>query len=363
MPIGDLVGQGPVSSRLRHLVVTERIPPAVLICGPTGSGKTAAAFALARSLLCTGDRSSVPCESCDNCNRTRNMTHPDLHVKIPMKSVKGKPPPLVDQQARALEAIQDPYGYALPEPNDNIAVDTIRDVINQFSKASFQGGRRISVVLRATQMMPAGANTMLKTLEEPPENAMMILTAPSLDSLLPTIISRCQLFRLGPANIQELAAHLQEKRGLSRENAEFISELSGGNTREALSLASDEAYILQDRAFRIVKALLSGRESQTFMKLEEFSQAKAEVFEVLKYVEVWIRDVLHFRVSGLDHIVNKHRVEDVEQLENQMSNETIIVLAEEIERVREMNIRNVNLQLSLTELWRQARSAALVESV
>ena len=61
--------------------------------------------------------------------------------------------------------------------------------------------------------------------------------------------------------------------------------------------------------------------------------------------------------------MNKHRVEDVEQLENQMSNETIIVLAEEIERVREMNIRNVNLQLSLTELWRQARSAALVESV
>jgi DNA polymerase III subunit delta' len=362
MSLGSLVGQDRVSGLLRRMVETERIPPAVLICGPVGSGKTAAAFALGRALLCSGDRASAPCETCDNCNRTRMMSHPDLHAKLPMKSVKGKPPPLVDQQARALEAARDPYGYALPEPNDNIAIDTIRDVIKEFSRASFQGGRRIAIVLRATQMVAAGANAMLKTLEEPPENATMVLTASSLDSLLPTIVSRCQLFRLGPASKPELTSYIVEQRGSSHENAEFVAGLSGGNVREALSLASDEAHATQDRAFRFLTALATGKDSQTFLALEQLAAEKAVVFDILKSTEVWLRDVLQYRLAGPEHIVNKHRLADVEQLANGVTNETIEVLAQQIERVREMNRRNINLQLSLTELWRKTRAAAPIGS-
>ena len=79
---------------------------------------------------------------------------------------------------------------------------------------------------------------------------------------------------------------------------------------------------------------------------------------MLKSAEVWLRDVLHFRLAGPDGIVNRHRLSDVEQLARAMTNDTIQVLAEEIERVREMNRRNINLQISLVELWRRTRSTA-----
>ncbi|MBR85308.1 MAG: hypothetical protein CMM29_00705 [Rhodospirillaceae bacterium] len=358
MTFGNLVGQEPVSGLLRRMVVSERIPPAVLIVGPEGSGKTAAAVALGRAFLCTGDASVAPCEACDNCSRTRMMSHPDLHVKIPMKRVKDQDPHLEDQQARALEAVQDPYGYALPARNDNVSIDRVRQLISEFGRASFQGGRRVAIILHAIQMRPEGANALLKTLEEPPENATMILTAPSLESLLPTIISRCQLFRLGPASTDALANYLTDQKGTSKENADFVARLSGGNVREALNLASDEAHTTQDRAFRFVSALVGGRESQTFVALEQLAAEKEDVFGVLKGAEVWLRDALQCRCGRHEGIVNQHRMQDVEQLASQMTEDMILTLAQEIERVREMNIRNINLQLSLTELWRRTREKA-----
>ena len=79
--------------------------------------------------------------------------------------------------------------------------------------------------------------------------------------------------------------------------------------------------------------------------------------------EVWLRDVLHFKVFGADQIINRQRVSDVESLAKTVTDQTILVIAQQIERVREMNRRNINLQLSLTELWRKTRATAPVGSV
>ena len=358
MPIGSLIGQDRVSDLLRRIVKNDRVPHAVLFCGPEGSGKTAAAVSLARALQCTGDPEVAPCEACDNCNRTRILSHPDLSITMPfLKSVNDE-----ERLRRTAEAVRDPYGYPLPEVSANIAIEKIRDLIREFSYGSFQGSWRTAVILHAHVMMPAAANAMLKTLEEPPPKSILILTAPSLDALLPTIVSRSQYFRLGPVPTTTLAGYLQAQRGTSADNATYIAELSGGNVRLALTIASDEAHQTQDRAFRFLTALIEGREPQTFMALEQLAAEKADVFDVLKSAEVWLRDVLQFRVAGPDRVVNRHRLSDVEQLANGVTDETIQVLAEEIERVREMNRRNINLQLSLTELWRKARATAPIGS-
>ena len=359
MPVG-IVGQERAADLLRRMVITERIPPGVLICGPVGSGKTAAAVALARALLCTGEMENAPCESCGNCSRTRQLSHPDLFVTLPLK---GSKPTEEEKRKRAEEAIRDPYGYVLPELSDNISIDRIRELIKEFTYASFQGRGRVAVILRAHQMRQEGSNSMLKTLEEPPAKSTLILTAHSIDSVLPTIVSRCQVIRLAPASVAGLSAFLREQRGLTHENAEYIAAVSGGNVREALVIASEDAHKTQDRALKFLTALLEGRELQTFMALEQLAKEKADAFDVLKSAEVWLRDVLQFRVAGPERVVNRHRLADVEQLASGVTDETILVLAREIERVREMNRRNINLQLSLTELWRRTRATAPIGSL
>ena len=357
--LGSLVGQTRVADLLRRLVSTERVPHAVLFCGPEGSGKTAAAVSLARALQCTGDVDSAPCESCDNCNRTRMMSHPDFALLMPFLKKVGEE----ERRRHLIDAVSNPYGYDLPEESANTAIDEIREVIKSFSYGSFQGSWRTAVILHAHKMLPAAANAMLKTLEEPPDRSILILTAPTLDALLPTIVSRCQYYRLTPVPAAVLGTHLQEQRGTSAENAQYIAELSGGNVRLALTIASDEAHQTQERALRFLNALVTGREAQTYAALEKLVAEKADVFDVLKSAEVWLRDVLRFRMSGEDHIVNRHRLSDVEKLAGEVTDDTVLVLAEQIERVRDMNRRNVNLQLSLVELWRQARSTAPVGSL
>jgi DNA polymerase-3 subunit delta' len=256
------------------------------------------------------------------------------------------------------EAVRSPYEYARPEPSAIIPIDPVRNLIRTFSYGSFQGSWRTAVVLHADKMGLEAANALLKTLEEPPAQSILILTAPSQKTVLPTIASRCQFFRLSPVSTPILAAYLEENGGATPENAVFIAELSGGNIRLAITIASDEAHQTQDRALRFLTALLEGRDPQTFVALQQLAAEKGDVFDVLKSAEVWLRDVLHFRVAGPDGIVNRHRLSDVEQLARAMTNDTIRVLAEEIERVREMNRRNINLQISLVELWRRTRSTA-----
>ncbi len=354
MVLGSLIGQDRVSSLLCRIVEGERVPHAVLFCGPEGSGTTAAAVSLARTLQCNGrNQSTGPCENCDNCNRTRGLSHPDFFVLFPfLKKVKDE-----DRRKHAEEAIRNPYGYTLPEVSANISVDEIRDLIRSFSYGTYQGSWRTAVILHADKMRSEAANAMLKTLEEPPHRSILILTAPSLESLLPTIVSRCQYFRLGPVPTPDLAAYLQETKGATPENATYIAELSGGNVRLALTVVTDEAQETQERALRFLIALFESRESQTFTALEQLASSKGDVFDVLKSAEVWLRDVLHFRRESSGRIVNRHRLADVERLAWAMSDHTIQVLAEEIERVREMNRRNINLQISLTQLWRKARAS------
>ncbi len=359
MTLGSLIGQERVSDLLGRVLDGERVPHAVLFCGPEGSGKAAAAVSLARALQCSGTGPiGRPCEVCENCGRTRGFTHPDFSVLLPFLSKVSES----DRRFYTEEAIQNPYGYSLPEESANISVGAIRNLIKTFAYGSFQGSWRTAVILHVHKMRAEAANAMLKTLEEPPPRSILILTAPSLDSLLPTIVSRCQYFRLGPVPTAALSKHLVKMRGTTPENSTFIAELAGGNVRQALTIASDEAHKTQDRALRFLSALVEGREARTFEALEKLASEKADVFDVLKSAEVWLRDVLQFRVSGWERIVNKHRQADVEQLADVMTDDTVRVLAEEIERVRSMNRRNINLHLSLTELWRKARAKAPVGS-
>lgn len=350
---GSLIGQSRVAGMLSRLIASDRVPHALLFCGPEGAGKTAAALSVARALQCTGeDRTAGPCERCANCGRTRALGHPDFAVVMPFLKKVGEE----DRRKQTEDAIANPFSYAPPETGANISIDAIRDLIKAFTLGSYQGSWRTAVILHAHQMRGEAANAMLKTLEEPPPASILILTAPSPESLLPTIVSRCQFVRVPPVPTSDLAAHLQAEKGMTAENAVFVSELSGGNARLALTIASEEAHQTQDRALRFLTALVEGREAQTFTALEQLAAEKNAVFEVLKSAEVWLRDVLHYRVAGAETIVNRHREADVARLADRMSDRTIQTLAEEIERVRSMNTRNINLLVSLTQLWRNARA-------
>jgi DNA polymerase-3 subunit delta' len=351
---GDsLVGQPLVRKLLNRLIHEKRIPHAVLLHGPNGSGKVASALELARTLHCEREEAG-PCESCRSCTKTRGLNHPDFSVLMPFQARTKQ------EAARQIqmEVLRDPYGYTRPEENLTIPIDHVRDLQKRFAYSSFEGSWRTTVILHADLMRAESANAILKTLEEPPDLSVLILTAPSPGSLLPTIVSRCQGIKLVSLSVDDVREALVSHTALDSEKAGFIARTCGGNLRLALEMANSDPGEAQDRAFRFLEALTWGEESRTYAALEQLSSDRSGSLLLIRGAEIWLRDILVYSHGAGDLVSQQTRMSDVERLSSALNLNGIARTLRKIEDIREMNHRNVNMHMALVSLWREMKKPA-----
>lgn len=215
----NILGQPKVREFLRASVVHERVSHAYLFCGPAGSNKTTAAFSLAQALMCpkgpNGPRGGQ-CGSCDICSRVGRRKHPDV-------------------------------AFLQPEGANGYLVEQIRDLVAGASLAPIQAKRKIYIIDDADRLGTQAANAFLKTLEEPPADVVFILLARMRESVLPTIVSRCQVvpFRHIPAS--EAAGILAQNTGASLEKSRIAIEACGGSITRAIEFLSSNEHL----AFRM----------------------------------------------------------------------------------------------------------------
>lgn len=349
-----IIGQARIKRALQGFRRTGRLPHALLFHGPEGTGKSAAAVELARSLHCEKGEDGA-CDTCPSCGRTRILGHPDFRLLLPAGSkVKEE---ALRQQTEA--AISDPYGYPRPEEAATIAVDRVRDGIKSFSFGSFEGGWRTLVLLDGHRTRPEASNALLKTLEEPPPRSLIILTAPTPGAVLPTILSRCQILSFQPVGVNDIRAHLSTRTSVSVSLADVAAEAAGGNVRRAVELMREDVLGVQTRSLRFLEALIEGRDFQTFVALEQLASDKSETFQVLKSAEIWLAEALRYRYRGEAVLQpGSARHDDVRRLADLFDDRLINTAASEFERIREMNRRNINLQVSLVAMWRRLKAAA-----
>ena len=198
-----IIGQPKVREFLRSCVSSDRVSHAYLFCGPAGSNKTQAAYAFACAILCEGD----PCADCEGCTSQAcrhivRKAHPDVH-------------------------------YLAPEGAQGYVVDQIRDVMADTLLAPIQAKRKVYIIDRVDLLGAAAANAFLKTLEEPPSDVVLILLGRTRESVLPTIVSRCQVvpFRHIPAS--EAAGILVQNTGCTLPEASIAIEACGGSITKA----------------------------------------------------------------------------------------------------------------------------------
>lgn len=194
-----LLGQHLRTGALRH---------AYLFIGPEGIGKRTLATRLAGAILCQRE-ADRPCGECASCRKISELRHPDLHV------------------------------VQTEEGETTLKVDQIRELQRKISLAPFEADRRVVLLLRTHEMSVEAGNALLKTLEEPPAESVLLLTAESRESLLPTIVSRCEVLALRPVPndmlVEALEARLKEP-----ERARSLAGLAAGRPGVALRLAGDQ---------------------------------------------------------------------------------------------------------------------------
>ncbi len=250
MKFSDIIGQEETIGQLRAMVDQGRMPHALMLFGPMGSGKLAMALALARYMLCQHPVDGQPCGQCTDCRMTEQWAHPDLHFSFPLFKQKSTDQPISDDRlAEWREQLsRTPYFT----PNDWLAdlhgenqqlqfyVGESDSLQRKLSLKASQGGYRIVIVWLPEKMPPATANKLLKLIEEPPSQTHFILVSQEPEQVLGTILSRTQRMRVPALPEQIIAQALTERHGVAPDRAATLAHVAQGSYTQALALVSDD---------------------------------------------------------------------------------------------------------------------------
>ncbi|MCG8586838.1 MAG: DNA polymerase III subunit delta' [Pirellulales bacterium] len=222
-------GHDPVVERFRGMIASGRLASTYLFVGPQGIGKKLFALKLAKSLLCQVASAAdlSPCDACDSCAQVEAGTHPDLNVirkpddksEIPVAAFIG------DKQHRMREGL-----------------------CRWIAMSPMAGKRKIAIIDDADHLNEEGANALLKTLEEPPPDSLLILIGTSADRQLPTIRSRAQVIRFQPLDDSTIARLLTAQSIVSNDaDAAAIAGIAHGSLAQAVDLADDDLLEFRTR--------------------------------------------------------------------------------------------------------------------
>jgi len=251
----DIIGQGEASAHLMQSVKEGRIANTQLFLGKPGSGTLPLAIAYARAIMCTGLGEDDSCGECQNCTMVNGLAHPDLHFSFPI--ILNAKERLSDLHLKAWRkaVLKDPFmneedwydHLGLENKQGVIAKDESLNIMKKLLLRSYGGGYKIMLMWLPEKMNAAAANKLLKILEEPADRTVFLLVAESIERILPTVISRTQLFKVPRLSTDAVAQGLSRQVDLSEEERIAIAMRSGGDLNVAIKDANDQNGQLLDR--------------------------------------------------------------------------------------------------------------------
>lgn len=253
----EVIGNRQAQAPLERAALGGTVSHAYLLVGPDQIGKTALALAFAQLLQCTGRAhdDAEPCGACAACRKIAHGTHPDVSLLEP------------------------------PAGKQWYAVEQVRDLLHTAYLAPYEGRWRIFVLPNVEHMRAESLNALLKTLEEPPPNVVLLLTSAEPEQLLPTVISRCQMVPLHPLAPDEIARALVERWEAPPEEARTLASLAGGRLGWAVeALRKPELRERRDATLRQILEL-AGASRDARMRLA--GQLASDTEAARAAVEVW----------------------------------------------------------------------------
>lgn len=238
----DIIGQEAVATDLRQLAASGRLPHAMLLLGPAGSGKRTLALALAQYLLCQQPGPTDACGVCPACLKVSKLIHPDLHFVFPVTGTNQTSDQFLPQWRQAMA--ENPYlgSYdwlqfiGAENKQGNINREECVQMVRKLSLKPFEGAYKI-MILWLPEYLGNEGNRLLKLIEEPPPATFFFLLAENQELILSTILSRCQLVKVNPLSDAEVAGGLQMRFPQLGEAAWGVAFLANGDFNAALALA------------------------------------------------------------------------------------------------------------------------------
>ncbi|MGC9348465.1 MAG: DNA polymerase III subunit delta' [Anaerolineae bacterium] len=313
-----IVGHRWAVQQLQHAVEHGEVPQALLITGPDSVGKRTLALTLVAAMLCRSDENR-PCGECLACRKLDSGNHPDfMHVK-------------------------------LEDDSAHLRIDQIRQMERFLALTPKESERKIALASDFERATTSAANALLKTLEEPPRYANLILLATDADLLLPTIVSRSQQINLRPLSSQEVAGALTSQWQVEEQEAQRLARMSGGRIGWAVRAATHpEFYQKMMTASETLVSALGQDLPSRFETAETLAHASAELQEILEYWMTFWRDILLIQMDNAEAVVHQELFQTLSHIAKSVSAQVTVEVLNALEQSLEGLMSNANTQL-LTE--------------
>jgi len=356
MPFSEYLGNERVVTALRGALRTERVPHAMLFCGPRGVGKYTLALMFAQSANCERLKDDF-CGECDTCRKIGQLADPAPLIEQGLAQ-RGENPDVaaVERMPLLLQTHPDVWAIA-PDPvrlRNPVARPMIRmGQLRAVQRAAYFkpiGRRRVFIIDGAETMRQDFSNVFLKVLEEPPESASLILLAPSPYNLLPTIVSRCLPFFFAPLAVEHLETLLKEHTDLKPADRRLAAQLAEGCPGVAMSMDLEAASQLRRDALRVLTQAAEARSyAGLFRETSSLLKNREETFEVqLEVFYSLLTDVLELSSgSGSSLLRNPALRADLEALTKKVDLDWVARAVDGFDTLYGRARRNVNRQLGL----------------
>lgn len=364
-----VIGQQRVKNLLLAALRTGRLPHAYLFVGEEGVGKDAMALELARVMHCES-KSEEACDRCSSCLRMDSLQHPDVHfiVALPRgKNEEDTDAPLDKLSNAEIETIREqlrlkgknPYHrIAIPRANV-IKISSIRAIRREAVLSKTSEGKKVFIISNAEDMGPEASNTILKTLEEPTGETMLILTTSRPDALLSTIVSRCQRVRFDPLTDADISAALKERHGVPQETATLVARLAGGSYTVAVELLGADLAALRKDVVDFIRTTLGSNRVNIASHIEKLAADKDRDFVVryLRLMSIWFRDA--FVLANGGRIINLDQQDDLQRFVAKFGTADLRGVLAALDRSISLIYKNGYIPLVLLQLAVTLRRAIL----
>ena len=318
----DIVGQEQIKEHFRSALTSRKISHAYIINGEKSAGKEFIAKIFAQTLQCEKGEEE-PCMECHSCKQALSDNQPDI-IKITHE-----------------------------KPN-TISVDDIRAQINNdVAIKPYSSPYKVYIMNEAEKMTVQAQNAILKTLEEPPEYAVILLLTTNVNSLLPTILSRCVVLNMKPVADDLVRKFLMEELQIPDYKAEVCVAFARGNVGRAKALASSEEFDnVKAEALSLLKYIQDMELYEIIAAIKKINDYKLEVNDYLDIMAIWYRDVLLFKATNdSNHLIFREEIQTLRKVAQRSSYEGIERVIQALDKAKNRLNANVNFELTMELLF------------
>ena len=312
----DILGHEQIIEHLQNAIKTDKVSHAYILDGPDMSGKKMIADAFSMTLECE-KKGTEPCMECHSCKQAIDKNQPDII-------------------------------YLQHEKPNTISVDDIRSQINNdIGVKPYSSPYKVYIVDEAEKMNVQAQNALLKTIEEPPAYAVILLLTNNAEIFLPTILSRCVRLSLKAVPDEKIKAYLMENYEVPDYKADVCVAFAQGNVGKAIELAESEDFNeIKNSALQLIKRLDDIELYEMTEAVKQISNYKLKINDYFDLIMIWYRDVLLYKATAdVNKLIFKEEVYEIKKEASRSSYGGIENILEALEKAKIRLNANVNFDL------------------